>query len=148
MQIPSFIVPSVRVVDIETVMEVMEDLNPIHVDEELAKSLGLRGCVNQGPANIGYIVNMFVNWLGDPTAIKNLQFRNYSISCPGDYLESRGEVLQVDNSVSPPLLHCSFALVRPLTDGLDGNDVEVIAAGTAVVESTSDVNAYVEGADA
>ena len=106
-------------------MDVMGDVNPIHVDEPLAHSLGLRGRVNQGPANLAYVINMLIAWAGSPEAIAHINVRFRAISCPDDRLEARGEVLSVEDFPSGPLAHCSFELVR------DGG--EVILKGTADV---------------
>ena len=80
--IPAFVVPEVRKEDVVTIMDVMGDVNPVHIDEELVRELGLRGLVNQGPANLGYVVNMFIAWAGSPEAIRHIAVRFRAISCP------------------------------------------------------------------
>ena len=123
--IPPFVVPEVRMEDVVAFMDVMEDHNPIHVDEELVRELGLRGPVNQGPANLAYVINVLIAWAGSPEAIRQLDVRFRAISCPGDRLEARGTVADVTNTDDEPIAHCEVELVR------DGG--EVILAGTAEV---------------
>ncbi len=131
--IPPFVVPEVRIEDIVAVMDVMGDMNPVHVDEELVAELGLRGRVNQGPANIAYVMNMLIAWAGSPQAIRRIQMRFHSISCPGDRLEARGKVVELretkngesSNLGNRIMAHCDVELVR------DGG--EIILQGQAEV---------------
>lgn len=94
--IPPFVTEPIRLADVVTVMEVMDDVNPVHIDAELVQSLGLRGLVNQGPANLGYVVNMLLAWAGAPGALRRLRFRFHSISCPGDRLTARAQITAID----------------------------------------------------
>ena len=123
--IPPLVIPAVRIEDVVAIMDVMDDVNPIHVDEPLAHSLGLRGRVNQGPANLAYVINMLIAWAGSPEAIAHINVRFRAISCPDDRLEARGEVMAVEQTPDGPLARCSFELLR------DGG--EVILKGTADV---------------
>jgi acyl dehydratase len=130
-----FVVPEVRLEDIVAVMEVMEDNNPIHVDAELVRELGLRGPVNQGPANLAYVINMLIAWAGSPEAIRRLNVRFHAISCPGDRLEARGKVADVTQTIDGPIAHCEVELVR---DGgeliLEG--IADVAVTTSTLEAT------------
>ena len=122
----------VNAVDIKTIMDVMGDINPIHVDEELALSLGLRGCVNQGPANLGYVINMLIDWAGEPQAITNLKVRFHSISCPGDQLEARGFVEELFVEQNTLFAKCALELIRTLKSEIE--KTELILNGTAIVK--------------
>ncbi|MCP3976720.1 MAG: protein dehydratase [bacterium] len=137
-EIPPLVVPAVRIEDIITIMDVMGDVNPIHVDEDLVRELGLRGPVNQGPANLAYIVNMLIAWAGSPESIRHLNLRFQSISCPGDRLEARGNVVRLIHGDDGPVAHCAVALVR------EGG--EVILSGTADVSVTTTMAEVVEAA--
>jgi|tagenome__1003787_1003787.scaffolds.fasta_scaffold19780075_2 acyl dehydratase len=78
------------------IMGVMGDPNPIHEDEELAARLGFRGIVNQGPANLAYVVNMLLEEAGDPAAIRELSFRFLDNVVPGDECVATGEWVSED----------------------------------------------------
>lgn len=138
--IPSFVVPEVRIEDIVAIMDVMGDVNPIHVDDELVRELGLRGPVNQGPANLAYVLNMLIAWAGSPDAIRHVNVRFQSISCPGDRLEARGAVVHLTQTDEGPVAHCAVSLVR------DGG--EVILSGTADVTLPSPIAEGVGDSDA
>ncbi|HSV77787.1 MAG TPA: MaoC/PaaZ C-terminal domain-containing protein [Ramlibacter sp.] len=81
-----------RIVDI---MTVMDDCNPVHVDEELVKRLGLRGLVNQGPANLAYITNMLAAWTGDADCLRRFKVRFHVTVVPGDDLVAGGKVTDI-----------------------------------------------------
>jgi acyl dehydratase len=91
------------------IMGVMGDTNPIHQDEHLAASLGFRGVVNQGPANMAYIANMLMAWTGGPAGVRSLRFRFLDNVVPGDELEATGEVIGVDGGS----VRCAFWLRSP-----------------------------------
>jgi acyl dehydratase len=127
--IPPFIVPEVRIEDIVAVMDVMGDMNPVHVDEELVAALGLRGRVNQGPANIAYVMNMLIAWAGSPQAIRRIKMRFHSISCPGDRLEARGTVVELretKDGEDSVVAHCEVELVRDGGEAILQGQAEVL----------------------
>lgn len=108
------------------VMKVMGDTNPIHADEDLARRLGLRGLVNQGPANLAYVVNMIMAGLDvAPSQVKCLDFRFHDNVVPGDRLTARGTVTAVRPTDAGTEIDCSFRL--------DKADDSPRLTGTAVV---------------
>ncbi len=138
--IAPFVVPEVRMEDVVAIMDVMGDVNPIHVDEELVAELGLRGPVNQGPANLAYVLNMLIRWSGSPESIRHVDVRFRAISCPGDRLVATGRVTALTGGHGSPVAECRFELVR------DGG--EVILDGTAEVAVAPELAATLEVADA
>lgn len=108
-----------RIVDI---MDVMDDCNPVHVDEELVARLGLRGLVNQGPANLAYITNMLAAWTGNPDCVRRFRVRFYVTVVPGDDLVAGGTVKTIRDD---GLIECDVWL--KLRDGT------VMLSGTATV---------------
>lgn len=125
-ELPEYQVGDITPDRLVAVMEVMGDTNPIHDDEDLARSLGLRGLVNQGPANLAYVVNMLMAGLGAaPSQIRVLDFRFQANVVPGDILTARGTVTAVRPVDRGAEIDCSFRL-----DKLDDSPRLV---GTAVV---------------
>lgn len=93
--LPDRAAPAITKPRIVQVMDVMDDCNPVHVDEQLAASLGLRGIVNQGPANLAYITNMLAQWTGDADCVRRFKVRFFNIVVPGDDLIAGGRVTAV-----------------------------------------------------
>jgi|SRR5215218_5169124 len=116
-ELPAFEVPEITRDRMLEVMDVMGDVNPIHSDEALVKRLGLRGLVNQGPANMAYVVNMLVRWAANPAAIRRLRFRFHVNVVPGDRPVARGRIVAArrDPARGEELVDCEFWL--ELADG-------------------------------
>ncbi|MDB5671289.1 MAG: protein dehydratase [Alphaproteobacteria bacterium] len=87
--------PQIDKARIIEIMDVMDDCNPVHIDEALVAKLGLRGLVNQGPANLAYITNMLAAWTGDPDCVRRFRVRFYMTVVPGDDLIAGGTVTEL-----------------------------------------------------
>ena len=92
--------PDIDKARIRMVMDVMDDVNPVHIDEDLVRRMGLRGLVNQGPCNLTYIVNMLVAWTGDPDCVARLKVRFHNLVVPGDRTIAGGTVTAVRNDAA------------------------------------------------
>ncbi len=92
--------PDINKARIKMVMDVMGDVNPVHIDEELVKRMGLRGLVNQGPCNLAYITNMLVAWTGNADCVKRLQVRFHNLVVPGDRTIAGGTVKAVNGDTA------------------------------------------------
>lgn len=51
------------------------DFNPIHLDFEAGKAAGLGGNILQGLCTLGWAVEAFVNYLGDPGKVSKVKVR-------------------------------------------------------------------------
>ncbi|MBS1149030.1 MAG: MaoC protein [Myxococcaceae bacterium] len=51
------------------------DFNPIHLDPEFGKAAGLGGNILQGLCTMGWAVEGFVNYLGDPGKVSKVTVR-------------------------------------------------------------------------
>ncbi|RYY06552.1 MAG: hypothetical protein EON55_23075, partial [Alphaproteobacteria bacterium] len=94
--LPERAAPDITKARIIDVMTVMDDSNPVHINEELAASLGLRGIVNQGPSNLAYITNMLAAWTGDADCVRRFRVRFYVTVVPGDDMAAGGTVTDVN----------------------------------------------------
>ena len=72
------------------------DFNPIHWNDEVAKSVGLPGVIAHGMYSMGIAARMVAGWAGDPAAVKRLRVRFSAMIQPGQTLTARGEVAEVD----------------------------------------------------
>jgi acyl dehydratase len=80
---------------------IVRDPNPIHWDRsELARrGLGDR-LINQGPINLGYVVNMLTGVSAGPQAIKRLTVRFGENVREGDIVVARGLVRSVEGRLA------------------------------------------------
>jgi acyl dehydratase len=79
----------VRLESIHEIMAIMRDTNPVHIDLELARKTGYRGRVNQGPANLSYVLGSVAAWRGGITDLQRLEFRFQDTVTEGDVLVVR-----------------------------------------------------------
>ena len=51
------------------------DFNPIHIDPDAGRAAGLGGSILQGLCTMGWAVEGFVNYLGDPGKVSKVKVR-------------------------------------------------------------------------
>ena len=72
------------------------DYNPIHIDNEFGKKVGLGGNILQGLGTYYFACQACVDWAGNPKALKRLKVRFASPVRPGDTVTVTGTVTEVD----------------------------------------------------
>jgi acyl dehydratase len=72
------------------------DFNPIHWNDEWARSVGLPGVIAHGMLSMAVAARMISAYAGDPAAIKRLRVRFSAVLRPGQTLTVTGEVAAVD----------------------------------------------------
>jgi acyl dehydratase len=74
------------------------DQNPIHQDDEIARSVGLPGVIAHGMLNYGLMSRALTDWLGDPARLRRLGVRFSTMVQPGDTVTCKGRVERVDTA--------------------------------------------------
>lgn len=74
------------------------DQNPIHQDDEIARSVGLPGVIAHGMLNYGLMSRALTDWLGDPARLRRLSVRFSTMVQPGDTVTCRGTVASVNET--------------------------------------------------
>jgi acyl dehydratase len=89
---------------------VLQDPNPIHLDPAVVARLGLGSrTINQGPANMGYVMNMLL--AAAPGArISSLRVRFLDNMFQGDTAIAGGAIERVDTSDGRTTVTCSVWL--------------------------------------
>jgi acyl dehydratase len=72
------------------------DFNPIHWNDEVARSVGLPGVIAHGMYSMGVAARMVAGWAGDPAAVRRLRVRFSAMIRPGQTLTARGEVASAE----------------------------------------------------
>jgi acyl dehydratase len=73
--------------------EASGDHNPIHLDDEFARQVGLPGVIAHGMLQMGLMANLAVEAAGgDPRRVKRLGCRFSAMVLPGDRVTFSGEV--------------------------------------------------------
>jgi len=71
------------------------DFNPIHIDPEFGKMVGLGGNILQGLCTMGFMARTCTDWAGDPGALKRLKVRFAKPVKPLDTVVVHGKVTEV-----------------------------------------------------
>lgn len=112
--------------------KLLADPNPIHLDVEAVKQLGIGArAVNQGPANIAYLYNMLAENLPEARVVV-LDARLVGTIWVGDLIEVTGQITVVEPYSSGAKVQCSL-MVRSIPDGLPAvvADAELRFGGVA-----------------
>jgi 3-hydroxybutyryl-CoA dehydratase len=72
------------------------DFNPIHIDADVGREAGLGGSILQGLCTLGWAVDCFARYLGDPGAVTRVHARFSRPVALEDTLTFKGVVTQVD----------------------------------------------------
>ncbi len=71
------------------------DFNPIHIDPDVAKGVGLDGVILHGLCTLGFTAKTITDWTGDPGKLKKLTCRFSSPVKLEDRVTVRGEVSDI-----------------------------------------------------
>lgn len=71
------------------------DFNPIHIDPEFGKMVGLGGAILQGLCTMAFASKTVTDWLGDPGKLKKLRCRFSAPVMMEDTITVQGEVASV-----------------------------------------------------
>lgn len=124
--VPDRRVASVSAEKMKTMALFLRDPVPIHWDVAAVQALGMGDrVVNQGPTNMGYVLNALIAWTGDPAAVRALRVRFLGNVYAGDALVAGGVVTAVRDAGGERLADCDV--------WLDRDDGDRVMAGTATV---------------
>src|SRR4030088_842338 len=99
--------------------EASGDRNPIHLDDDFARSVGLPGVIAHGMLQMGLLARV----AGDPARLRRLSCRFAGMVRPGDTVtfraEQSGEQVELSavNQDGEPVLTRASAELRPLPGG-------------------------------
>ena len=123
-EIPPWTMASVDPARMRTMAAILRDPYPVHWDRNANEALGLGGrVINQGPLNLGYIVNMLLAWAG-PSSVRRLTVSFGAPVLDGDRVTAGGRVDSVTVVDGERRAECVVWLDR---DGVH------VVTGTAIV---------------
>jgi len=80
--------------------EASGDRNPIHLDEDFARQVGLPGVIAHGMLQMGLLASWVTSVIGDHRKLRRLAVRFAGVVVPGDRLTFGGRVAAVDAGVA------------------------------------------------
>ena len=75
------------------------DFNPIHIDPDAGRAAGLGGNILQGLCTLGWAVEGFVNYLGDPGKVSKVKVRFSRPVMIEDTITIIGKVTAIEGGV-------------------------------------------------
>lgn len=76
--------------------EASGDVNPIHVNEEFARMVGLPGTIAHGMLNMAILTEAVSRWAGGSDRVASIRVRFSKPLLPGDTITCTGRVVEVD----------------------------------------------------
>jgi acyl dehydratase len=89
------------------------DPNPMHLDDEIAKSAGYPGVFAHGMLSMGYLGELVVRAGGGPETVRRLRARFAKLTWPGDRLACRGVVTAVREEGGTRVVDCEIWTETP-----------------------------------
>lgn len=75
------------------------DFNPIHIDPDAGRAAGLGGNILQGLCTMGWAVEGFVNYLGDPGKVSKVSVRFSRPVMVEDTITITGKVTKIEGGI-------------------------------------------------
>jgi 3-hydroxybutyryl-CoA dehydratase len=75
------------------------DFNPIHIDPDAGRAAGLGGSILQGLCTMGWAVEGFVNYLGDPGKVSKVKVRFSRPVMVEDTITITGKVTSIEGGI-------------------------------------------------
>jgi acyl dehydratase len=128
--LPEWSVASVSPDRMKLLAAILRDPNPIHWDPYEVSRRGLaKRTINQGPTNLGYVINMLIAWAG-PECIRHIAARFESNVFSGDRVTAGGVVTAIRDQDGERLIDCDVWLNC-------GDGTRAVAAAATVVSAAA-----------
>jgi acyl dehydratase len=92
--------------------EASGDVNPIHVNEEFARAVGLPGTIAHGMLNMAILTEAVAQWAGGSDRVASVHVRFSKPLLPGDVITCTGTVVAVDEAAGIATLEVGAASDR------------------------------------
>lgn len=104
------------------------DQNPLHQDDDFARSVGFPGVIAHGMFSMARLTKAVTDWLGDPGALIGMRVQFRAVVHMDETLVSRAQILSLDPATRRARLSLRAEVER------DGQHVAVIKNSVAEVQ--------------
>jgi len=118
----------VRREDVKAYADASGDQNPLHQDDDFARSVGFPGIIAHGMFSMAHLGKALTDWLGDPAALKRLKVQFRAPVFMDETLVAKGTVKALDPATRTATLSVWAEVARA------GDRVLPIKNSEAVVE--------------
>jgi acyl dehydratase len=74
------------------------DQNPLHQDDNFARSVGFPGIIAHGMFTMAHLTKAVTDWLGDPGALKRMKVQFRAVVFMDEEIVARGRIEELDPS--------------------------------------------------
>jgi len=113
--------------DVKAYADASGDQNPLHQDDDFARSVGFPGIIAHGMLTMAHLESCVVRWLGDPSGLLRMRVGFRAAVLVGDVIVAGGRVRELDPVTRTAVLHLWVRLDR------DGVTEHAIRRGEATV---------------
>lgn len=135
-ELPAWTMECVDPARMKTMAAILRDPYTVHWDREGNRALGFGDrVINQGPLNLGYVVNMLHAWAG-PASVRRLTVSFGPPVLDGDRVTARGRVTAITPAEGEQHITCDVWLERDGERVVTGSAVVAIPTGSDNEEGT------------
>jgi acyl dehydratase len=117
----------VRREDVKAYADASGDQNPLHQDDEFARSVGFPGIIAHGMFSMAHLVTALKDWAGDPAALRSVAVQFRAVVYMDETLVAKGRIASKDEGTREVTLDVWAEVER------DGDTVKAIKNSRAVV---------------
>ncbi len=114
--------------DVKAYADASGDQNPLHQDDDFARSVGFPGIIAHGMFSMAHLVTALKDWAGGPTPLEHIEVQFRSVVYMDETLVAKGRVAEKDPDTGRVTLDVWAEVER------DGAVVQAIKNSRAVVE--------------
>ena len=113
--------------DVKAYADASGDQNPLHQDDDYARSVGFPGIIAHGMFSMAHLVKSIKDWVGNPSDLRSIKVQFRAVVYMDETLVAKGRVASKDPSTGDVTLDVWAEIER------DGQTVYPIKNSTAVV---------------
>jgi acyl dehydratase len=113
--------------DVKAYADASGDQNPLHQDDEFARSVGFPGIIAHGMFSMAHLTKAVKDWAGNPAALRSIDVQFRAVVYMDETLVAKGKVATKDAATKEVTLNVWAEVER------DGEIVKPIKNATAVV---------------
>ena len=113
--------------DVKAYADASGDQNPLHQDDDFARSVGFPGIIAHGMFSMAHLVKALKDWAGNPSALLSIKVQFRSVVYMDETLVAKGRIASKDPSTREVTLDVWADVER------EGETLQAIKNATAVV---------------
>jgi acyl dehydratase len=98
--------------DVKAYADASGDQNPLHQDDNFARSVGFPGIIAHGMFSMAHLTNAITDWVGDPGALRRIKVQFRAPVFMDEVLVAKGRVKSLDPGTRTATLDVSAEVDR------------------------------------